>query len=98
MNGKRIQEYKSGFARKSDASHALRKRLNEKDAGEIVKPAPTSIGSFMEEWFKEYAERQCEPKTVERYREMIAYMLPHINATKIQELSGLLGGHFKTGQ
>jgi len=88
-SGKRIREFKSGYERKGDAEDALRKRLNAKDAGEIVKPDPTSFTGFMKEWLREYAERQCQPKTVERYREMIAYVDPHIGTAKIQDLSAL---------
>src|SRR5579862_7459050 len=50
--GKRKQIFKSGFALKGDAATALRKKLNEKDEGELVKPDPTSFAAFFQEWFK----------------------------------------------
>ena len=88
-NGKRKQIFKSGFERKKDADDALRQKLNEKDEGELVKPDPTTFAAFLQEWFKEHAERNCTPKTVERYRELTAYVLPHIGGIKLQDLSAL---------
>jgi integrase len=88
-DGKRKQEFKSGFRRESEAEDALRKRLNERDAGELVRPDPTAFAGFMVEWFREHAERQCSPKTVERYRQLADYMIPHIGGVKLQDLSAL---------
>lgn len=88
-DGKRQQIQKTGFARKTDAQNALRQRLTEKDEGELVKPDPTTFAEFLKEWFAEHADRNCTPKTVERYHQLAAYALPHIGATKLQELSAL---------
>jgi integrase len=88
-NGKRKQIFKSGFERKKDADDALRQKLNEKDEGELVKPDPTTFAAFLQEWFKEHAERNCTLKTVERYHQLADYVLPHIGTTKLQDLSAL---------
>jgi integrase len=88
-DGKRKQIQKTGFARKTDADTALRQRLNEKDEGGLVKPDPTTFAAFLKEWFTEHAERNCTPKTVERYRQLANYILPHIGTTKFQDLSAL---------
>jgi integrase len=88
-NGKRKQIFKSGFERKKDADDALCQKLNEKDEGELVKPDPTTFAAFLQEWFKEHAERNCTPKTVERYHQLADYVLPHIGATKLPDLSAL---------
>lgn len=61
-----------------------------KDEGELIKPDPTTFAAFVEEWLKEDAERNCTPKTVERYRQLVKYLLPHIGGTKRQELSALM--------
>src|SRR5512141_1968998 len=79
-NGKRVRPQKIGFNRKVDAETALRHKLNEKDAGEVVKPDPSTFMGFMAEWFREHAEQKCTPKTVERYRQLAAYAYPHIGA------------------
>lgn len=52
-------------------------------------PEPTTFAAFTEEWLREHAERNCSPKTVERYRQFTAYILPHIGTTKLQDLSVL---------
>jgi integrase len=88
-SGRRKQIFKSGFTRKGEAADALRQKLNEKDVGELVKPDPTTFAAFLQEWFKEHADRNCTLKTIERYRELAAYVLPHIGATKLQDISAL---------
>src|SRR5437899_3229307 len=89
QNGKRKQIFKSGFARKADADAELRQKLNEKDQGELVRPDPTTFTAFLKEWFKEHADRNCTPKTVERYHQLAAYVLPHIGAMKLQDITAL---------
>jgi integrase len=88
-NGQRKQIFKSGFERKGEAADALRQKLNEKDEGALVKPDPTTFAEFLKEWLKEHAARNCTPKTVERYRQLADYALPHIGTTKLQDLSAL---------
>jgi len=88
-DGRRKQEFKSGFSLKGEAQDALRKLLNEKDAGELVRPDPTMFAVFIEDWFREHAARQCTLKTVERYRQLVDYIAPHIGAVKLQDLSAL---------
>jgi integrase len=89
-NGKRKQIFKSGFAKKGDADTALRRLLNEKDEGELTKPDPQAFAAFMEEWFQEYGARKCSPKTLERYRQLAAYVLPHLGTVKLQDLTALM--------
>lgn len=88
-NGKRKQIQKTGFGCKKAADKALRDKFKEKDQGELVRPDPTTFAAFLKDWFKEHAERNCTPKTVERYHQLAAYVLPHIGATKLQDLSAL---------
>jgi len=90
-NGKRKQIYKTGFKREGDAQAELTRLLNEKNEGQLVKPAPTTFAAFMEEWFREHAERHCSAKTVERYRQMAkAYILPHIGHVSLPQISALM--------
>lgn len=89
-NGKRKHIFKSGFARKLDADDALRRILNEKDEVGLVKPDPTAFAAFLDDWFREHADRNCTLKTVERYHQLAAYVLPHIGTTKLQDLSALM--------
>jgi integrase len=89
-NGKRQQIFKSGFDRKSDADSALRKLLNEKDQGELAKPDPQAFSAFVDEWFREYGARKCTPKTLERYRQLAEYAIPHLGPVKLQDLTALM--------
>ena len=47
------------------------------------------FAGFLDEWFREHAERQCEPKTLERYHQLADYILPHIGTAKLQDLTAL---------
>jgi hypothetical protein len=69
-NGKRIRIAKTGFKREQDADKELRLALQERDAGELVKPDSRTFAAFMQEWFKEHAEQKVTPKTCERYKEL----------------------------
>jgi len=89
-DGRRKQQFKSGFSLKGEAEEALRKLLNEKDTGELVRPDPTMFAVFIEDWFREHAARQCTLKTVERYRQLADYIKPHIGAVKLQDLTALM--------
>src|SRR5713226_8998890 len=89
-NGKRKQIFKSGYATKSEADQKLREKLTEKDAGKLVAPDPQTFKAFVKRWFSEFAARTCSAKTIERYRELIAYVLPHLGHVKLQELSPLM--------
>ena len=88
-DGKRKQEFKSGYRRQSEAEDALRNLLNEKDAGGLARPDPTTFTGFMGEWFREHADRQCTLKIVERYRQLAEYVNPHIGTVKLQDLTAL---------
>lgn len=89
-NGKRVRIAKTGFRREQDAERELRRVLQERDAGELVKPDPRTFEGFMTEWFKEHAEQKCTPKTVERYKELAAYTYPHIGHVALQDISTLM--------
>lgn len=89
-NGKRKQIFKSGFRRQGDADTELTRLLQEKNDGLLVKPTPKTFGQFMDEWFREHAEQHCEKKTVERYRQLAAYVLPILVNVPLRDLSALM--------
>jgi integrase len=88
--GKRKQIFKSGFRLEREAVDALRRCLNEKDEGQLVKPDPQTLAAFADSWFVEYGPRKCSPKTLERYRQLANYVVPHIGTAKLQELTALM--------
>ena len=89
-NGRRIRISRAGFARESDADSELSRLKAEKTEGLLVRPNPTTFGEFMREWFREHAEHNCEPKTVERYRQLAGYVLPQLESVALQDLSALM--------
>jgi integrase len=88
--GKRIRLFESGFKRMKEAEDALRAKVNEREAAPIVKPDPSAFSQWVERWFAEYAPRRCSPKTLERYRELAAYALPHLGHVPLADLSALM--------
>ena len=89
-NGKRLRDFKSGFALKRDAENAADERLAERKQAPIVKPDPSTLAAWCERWFAEFAPRRCSPKTLERYRELAAYALPHLGHVPLGDLSALM--------
>jgi integrase len=89
-NGKRKQIFKSGFKLERDAERELRNKLREKDAGELVKPDPQTYADFVDEWFREYGPRRCSPKTLQRYKELSAYVTRLLLDVELQNLSAVM--------
>jgi integrase len=48
------------------------------------------LSALVDEFIKEYAERSLAPKTIERYREMAAYLSPALLAIPVTEITALL--------
>jgi integrase len=88
--GKRLRVVRGGFDRKCDAETELTRLLQEKNEGLLVKPDPRTFSEFMDEWFREHAEKHCQPKTVERYRQLAGYVLPQIGHVALRDLSTLM--------
>src|SRR5580698_11376012 len=76
QSGRRKQIFKNGFRLEREAVDALRRKLNEKDEGQLVKPDPQTLQAFVDEWLREYGPRKCSPKTLERYKELVNYVTP----------------------
>jgi integrase len=89
VEGKRVRLFRSGFPRKADAERELRRLLVERDAGTLVKPDPHTFGAFLNDWFENHASRHCAPKTIERYRQLATYLLPHIGHLPLAEITPL---------
>src|ERR1017187_3557366 len=87
----------SGFATKQEATDAEAVRRAEElvrqaATGGVAAPMPTTLAMLLAEFMKQHAQENLAPKTVERYREMAAYIAPvHLS----REWTRLLkcGGH-----
>ncbi|MGA7412363.1 MAG: tyrosine-type recombinase/integrase [Bryobacteraceae bacterium] len=71
-SGKWIQETKSGFKTKTEASNALRDALG--DRTEIARESDTrTFSDVLQHWLKTHADVRLEKLTVKRYRDLAAY-------------------------
>jgi integrase len=92
QNRKQIALY--GFAGKKAAQDAEAQRRidvqQEHAAALRGAPAPpTSLSVLIDEFIREHAARNLAPKTVERYREMAAYLSPALLAAPLTEITSL---------
>jgi len=79
-----IREY--GFATKQEAvdAEAVR-RIEEQKEYELAKAGagvaaevPKTLATLLDEFFRQHADEKLAPKTVERYREQVAYLAPEL--------------------
>src|ERR1700694_163438 len=84
----------SGFATKQEATDAEAVRRAEElvrqaATGGVAAPMPTTLAMLLAEFMKQHAEENLAPKTVERYREMAAYLAPELLAMNMTEITPL---------
>src|SRR5580658_1951358 len=84
----------SGFATKQEATAAEAVRRTEEmvrqaATGGVAAPLPTTLSMLLAEFMKQHAEENLAPKTVERYREMAAYIAPELLAMNMTEITPL---------
>ena len=88
-NGKWIQPMKQGFATKREAEDKLREAIAEADAKASPaqsEPPACTFAELFNEWMAQYAERHCQPKTIERYRELGAYVVRLLGDMPIRDI------------
>jgi integrase len=87
-----------GFASKQDAIDAEAKRRTEElqkfalaktGAVSVAAALPTTLGMLFREFFHQHAEEKLAPKTIERYRELAAYLAPELLAMSLGEITPL---------
>src|ERR1700733_14556330 len=87
-----------GFASKQDAIDAEAKRrieelrkfeLAKAGATSVAVALPTTLGMLFREFFHQHAEEKLAPKTIERYRELAAYLAPELLAMPLGEITPL---------
>jgi hypothetical protein len=75
-----------GFASKQEAIDAEAKRrtnelqkyeLSKAGASGVAAVLPTTLSMLLREFFRQHAEEKLAPKTIERYRELAAYLAPN---------------------
>jgi integrase len=84
----------SGFATKQEATDAEAVRRAEElvrqaATGGVAAPMPTTLAMLLAEFMKQHVQENLAPKTVERYREMAAYLAPELLAMNMTEVTPL---------
>ena len=98
-NGRRVWSFSLGdvnrdrFETKVEAERALKEAILRHDADKARQAADAekSIGppfsEYFEYWLREHASRRCAPKTLERYRELGAYLSREVGSVRLNELT-----------
>jgi integrase len=74
--GKKLYEGKGGFLKEGEAQTSMKSCMEEIGARSAAPPVPgKSVGEWLEQWLDTYALDRCQPKTLERYRQLAAYVL-----------------------
>jgi integrase len=88
----------SGFANKREAADAEADRrtkelqkhaLAKAGAINVAAALPTTFAMLLQEFFRQHAEEKLAPKTIERYRELAAYLAPELVAMPLGEVTPL---------
>src|SRR5713226_1814676 len=88
----------SCFASKREAGDAeANRRAQELQKYELAKAGattvaaalPTTFAMLLLEFFRQHAEEKLAPKTIERYRELAAYLAPELLAMPLGEITAL---------
>src|SRR5215471_6616846 len=70
-----------------DARKELRRLLKSADDGTHIDPSRVTLSTFLDRWDRDWASTNVSPKTLERYKGIIAKQVrPHIGDTAIQRL------------
>jgi hypothetical protein len=78
-DGKELREGRGGFAKEAGARDAMRDRIDEiirqrNTPEEAPKPPETTLPEWLPHWINTYAVQNCQPKTIERYTQLITYI------------------------
>jgi integrase len=87
LTGRRRIRYASFKGTRRAAELELAKLVTAHASGDGVDPTKTTLAEFLDRWDRDWATDNVGPKTLERYRQLIAlYVRPNIGAARIQRL------------
>jgi integrase len=87
LTGRRRIRYASFKGTKREAEIELARLIAENATGGGIDPSKATLSEFLERWDRDWAASNLQPKTLERYRQLIGlYVKPHIGAIRIQKL------------
>jgi integrase len=73
-----VKQYatRAGFEKQGEAADAMRGRIEElrRLSNQPAAPEEIPLGSWLTRWIDNYAVHSCQPKTLERYRQLARYI------------------------
>ena len=74
--GRKQYVTRAGFEKQGEAADTMRDRIEElrRLANQPASPEEISLGSWLARWIDTYAVHTCQPKTIERYRQLAKYI------------------------
>ena len=85
-SGNRIQKYKGGFKRKSDAEDYLADQISSLNKGTYIEPQKTLLYEYLNNWLEEQRDR-LSPTTYSGYNVNIrCHINPFVGGLRLQEL------------
>lgn len=83
-SGKELREGRGGFDKEREARDAMGERIGEIKAQRNA-PAETptleiTLADWLARWIDRYAVHTCQPKTIERYKQLVSYVTKTDNA------------------
>ena len=84
--GKRQQQWITVKGTKKDAERKLAELIREVDTGGFVKPSKSTVGEYVEQWLRDYAQAHVRPRTLEGYRERAKHLVAGLGAIPLSEL------------
>ncbi len=86
--GRKQWDSKAGFEKQGKAADAMRVRMKELER-EAGRPTPVAFGEHLQQWLNNHAAQRCAPITLQRYRQLAAYIPPDsaLRKTALREVT-----------
>lgn len=88
--GNRRQKWSTVRGLRADAEREMRRLLGSLDDGTYVEPSRLTVGTYLDQWLKNYAKSNVSAKTYERYAEIVRlHLIPAIGSILLLRLQPL---------
>ena len=85
LTGKKAVRYHRFHGSKGDANKEVARLVSAAASGAYVDPSKVTVSDFLDRWERDWAATNISPKTIERWRDLIAtHIRPRIGALKLQ--------------
>ena len=73
---------------KYQAQRRITELLRQVDTGTFVEPSTLTVGEYLRQWLRDYAETHVRQRTLEGYRERLEkHVIPHVGHIALDKLS-----------